>query len=99
MGGSAYRVRVAILVDPASWPYDGQLWAHLVSDRDIDELHAFAERLGLPRRSFQGDHYDVPEPVRELAISLGAHAVGGKELLRRLTAAGLRRPRGRRAPG
>lgn len=90
---------MAILVDPASWAYDGRLWSHLVSDRDIDELHAFAERLGLPRRAFQGDHYDVPEPVRELAISLGAQAVGGKELLRRLTAAGLRRPRGRRVRG
>ena len=33
----------------------------MVSDASLDELHDFAERAGLPRRAFHGDHYDVPE--------------------------------------
>ena len=87
---------MTILVDPAIWPFRGRLWAHLVSDESYDELHAFAERLGMPRRAFQGDHYDVPAELRELAIELGASAVTGRELITRLRASGLRRgPRGR----
>jgi len=89
---------VAILVDPAVWPWRGRQWAHLVSDSSYDELHAFAAALGIPRRAFQGDHYDVPVAVREQAIALGAEPVPARELLARLTKAGLRRPRGRPAP-
>jgi hypothetical protein len=84
---------MAILVDPPIWPFRDRLWAHLVSDESYDELHEFAARLGLPRRAFQGDHYDIPEPLRERAIELGARPVTGRELITRLRAAGLRRPR------
>jgi hypothetical protein len=84
---------VAVLVDPAVWPWRGLLWAHLVSDASYDELHEFAGRLGVPRRGFQGDHYDVPAAVREQALALGAQDVSARELLGRLKAAGLRRPR------
>lgn len=69
----------------------GQRWAHLASDTSYAELHAFAGRLGIPRRAFQGDHYDIPETTRERALSLGAQAVSSRELVRRLRAAGLRR--------
>jgi hypothetical protein len=86
-------VGVTILVDEATWPHRGQRWAHLVSDESYDELHAFAARLGIPRRAFQGDHYDVPAEYRERALDLGATPVPGRELVRRLRAAGLRRSR------
>lgn len=82
---------MTILVDPAVWPWRGNKWAHLVSDESYDELHDFAARLGIPRRAFQGDHYDVPAHVREEAIALGAEPVDGRDLVRRLNAAGLRR--------
>ena len=84
---------MTILVDAAVWPWRDRLWAHLVSDRSYDELHEFAARLGIPERAFQGDHYDVPADVRVAAIALGAQPVGAKELVTRLRAAGLRRPR------
>lgn len=80
-----------ILVDDARWSWRSERWAHLVSDVSFDELHRFAERLGLPRQAFQGDHYDVPTEVRERAIRLGATPVTSRELLGRLRAAGLRR--------
>jgi hypothetical protein len=82
---------VAILVDQAIWPWRGHRWAHLVSDESYDELHAFADRLGIPRRAFQGDHYDIPAHLREAAIALGAEAVDARVLVRRLREAGLRR--------
>lgn len=81
---------MAILVDPAVWPWRDQQWAHLVSDESLDELHEFAELLGVRRFSFQGDHYDVPAAVRERAITLGAEEVDSRVLLRRLKEAGLR---------
>lgn len=83
---------MTILVDQAVWPWRGRRWAHLVSDESYDELHAFAARLGIPRRAFQGDHYDVPADARERAIELGAEAVDARVLVRRLNASGLRRP-------
>ena len=81
---------MAVLVDTARWPWRGRLWAHLVSDCSYDELHAFAASIGIPRRAFQGDHYDVPAELREVAVATGAVAVDSRELVARLRAAGLR---------
>jgi hypothetical protein len=84
---------VTVLVDAAIWPFEGRKWAHLVSDTSFEELHEFAEQLGIPRRAFQGDHYDVPTDYRDRALALGAVSVPSRELVRRLRAAGLRRTR------
>ena len=81
---------MAILIDDARWPAHGRLWAHLVSDSDLDELHAFAQTHGIPRRGFDRDHYDVPEDMVARLIADGAHHVDGHELVRRLIASGLR---------
>ncbi len=81
---------MVILVDAAIWPFRGRRWAHLVSDASLDELHTFADELGLRRIWFQGDHYDVPTEVRRHAIASGAVPVSSSELVRRLRAAGLR---------
>jgi hypothetical protein len=85
-----------ILIDEARWPWRGRYWSHLVSDHSYDELHHFASQLGLPRRVFQGDHYDVPADYRERAIELGAVPISSRQLVRRLRAAGLRRTRPKR---
>jgi hypothetical protein len=91
---------VSVLIDTPVWPWRGRRWSHLVSDTDYDELHAFvAEHLGMPRRAFQGDHYDVPEELYAVAVAAGAEAVGCRELLQRLLAAGLRLRKDARAAG
>lgn len=81
---------MAIFVDEPIWWFKGRKWCHMVSDTSLDELHEFAENLGIPRRGFQGDHYDIPEDLRPDAVGAGASEVAGRELLRRLQAAGLR---------
>jgi hypothetical protein len=83
---------MTVLVDQALWHFRGERWCHLVSDESYDELHAFVDALGLgvPRRAFQGDHYDVPERFRDAVLAAGAVEVGSRELLRRLKGAGLR---------
>ena len=84
---------MTVLVDEPIWPFRDRLWCHLVSDTSYDELHALAQQLGIPRRAFQGDHYDVPAEMRDDAITLGAMPVTGRELITRLRDSGLRRPR------
>jgi hypothetical protein len=73
------------------------MWSHLVSDVSFEELHSFAVRIGCPPRAFERDHYDVPSHRYADAVAAGAVEIGSKELVRRLTAAGLRRPKGRPA--
>ncbi|MBI5090690.1 MAG: DUF4031 domain-containing protein [Actinobacteria bacterium] len=81
---------MAVLIDQPLWWFRGRRWSHLVSDHSLDELHAFADRVGIPRRGFQGDHYDVPEELHVDLIAAGALLVESRELLRRLRGAGLR---------
>lgn len=81
---------VTVLIDEPLWWHRGRRWSHMVSDESYDELHELAGRAGIPRRAFQGDHYDIPEEYRPAMIELGAVPVASRELLRRLRAAGLR---------
>jgi hypothetical protein len=59
-------------------------FCHLLADTRA-ELHELAEQVGMPRRAFQDHpwrwHYDLPGPLRERALALGAlpltmHEVG-----------------------
>ena len=85
---------MTVLVDEPIWPFRDRLWCHLVSDTSYDEVHAVAAGLGIPRRAFQGDHYDLPADMRDAAIALGAQPVSGRELITRLRASGLRQRKG-----
>jgi predicted kinase len=87
---------MAILVDElreypgVALPYTR--WCHMTTDGDFEELHEFAARLGLRRRWFQRDHYDLPPHGRAAAVALGAEEVATGELLLRMAG-----PRGERA--
>lgn len=82
---------MTVYIDPPTWAGHGRLWSHLVSDVSYAELHAFAERVGCPRRAFERDHYDVPEHRYGDAVRAGAVEVSSREIVRLLTRAGLRR--------
>ena len=87
-----------ILIDPPAWPAWNRVWSHLVSDESFEELHAFAEAAGIPARSFDRDHYDVPSERYDDLVAAGAVPVSSRELVRRLTAAGLRHRKTRERP-
>jgi muramoyltetrapeptide carboxypeptidase len=82
---------VTLLIDPPNAAGHGRLWSHLASDASYDELHVFAASLGIPRRGFDRDHYDIPAERYDAVVAAGATPVSSRELIRRLTAAGLRR--------
>ena len=86
---------MTLLIDPPAWHAHGRQWSHLVSDTSLAELHEGAARLGIPRRAFEGDHYDVPADLYARALEAGAEPVSTRRLLTRLHAAGLRRPKRR----
>lgn len=66
--------------------HNGKQWCHLFAD-SIEELHEFAERLGLRREWFQNKklfpHYDLVTSKRKLAISLGAQEVDLREHIKK----------------
>jgi hypothetical protein len=81
---------MTVYVDDAVTWWRGQRWAHLMADT-LEELHAMASQLGLPRRAFQdktsGAHYDVTEELRAQALRLGSVAISrhaDRELMRRV---------------
>ena len=65
-------------------------WCHLVTDGELEELHAFAASLGIARTRFQGHgrypHYDLPPAYRERAIAFGAVPINSREMVRILRA-------------
>jgi hypothetical protein len=79
-----------ILIDQPIWPAHNTLWAHVVSDTSLDELHAFAAAVGLPPRSFDHDHYDVPQERWDALVASGAEPVTVRQLVERLRDSGLR---------
>ena len=89
---------MAVLIDPPSWPAHGTVFSHLVSTSSLEELHAFAEAAGIPRRAFDEDHYDVPARRYRELVERGAQEVSGASLVRALIGSGLRVPARRRGP-
>lgn len=81
---------MTVLIDQPAWPAHDTVWSHLVSDTSLHELHAFAAANRVPRRSFDLDHYDVPEHRYDDVVAAGAVPVSNRELITRLLASGLR---------
>lgn len=65
-----------IYVDEPIFPYRGQMYCHMATDGDLEELHEMADKIGLSRRWFQNHpthpHYDLAPSKRILAIEQGA---------------------------
>ena len=79
------------MVDPPNVESRGRRWSHVASDSSFEELHAFAAAAGVPARGFDRDHYDIPAEHYRAVVDAGAEEVSSRELVARLTAAGLRR--------
>jgi hypothetical protein len=70
---------MTVYVDRMQAPFKGMLMCHMIADSE-QELHAMAAAIGMQRKSYQGDHYDVPMHMKELAIRMGAREIGMRQL-------------------
>jgi hypothetical protein len=75
---------VTVYVDEAIWSFGRMKMCHMMADT-LDELHDFAQRLGMKREWFQNKdrfpHYDVSKGKREQAIRMGAVPVDSHTLV------------------
>lgn len=79
---------MAVYVDPIREhpPVHGEaFWCHMIAD-DEAELHAMAERIGMRRAWYQGDHYDLRPELRARALAAGAVEMPMREMARRVCA-------------
>jgi len=70
-----------IFVDDFAMKHRGNVWYHLMSDNDTDEIHKFAQELGLKRSWYHVDHYDLTENKKNQAIRMGAKQISSIEMV------------------
>jgi hypothetical protein len=74
---------------PKHRPGRTYVMCHMIADTDA-ELHAMADRIGVLRKWHQGDHYDITQAKRALAVRYGAREI----TLRQLAMMAMNRRRG-----
>lgn len=53
--------------------------SHMIADTE-EELHAMARAIGVKRKWYQGDHYDICKAKRTLAVEHGAVEISVRQL-------------------
>jgi hypothetical protein len=61
---------MAVYVDNMRAPFGRLIMCHMIADSE-GELHAMADAIGVARKWYQGDHYDICLSKRAKAVSLG----------------------------
>ena len=80
---------MSLFIDTPRWEWRGMLWAHMISDHGLEELHEAARSLNLRWVAFGRDHYDVPDVLWPAACEI-AELVDSREIVRSLRRSGLR---------
>lgn len=70
---------MAVYVDDMRARFRRMLMCHMIADTE-EELHALADRIGVARRWYQGDHYDICLAKRTLAVRYGAREISARQL-------------------
>ena len=80
---------MSLFIDTPRWEWRGMLWAHMISDHSLEELHDAGRALNLRWVAFGRDHYDVPDVLWPAACKI-AQVVDSREIVRSLRRTGLR---------
>ena len=70
---------MTVYVDTMKAKYRGMIMCHMIADT-WEELHDMADKIGVQRKWFQKDHYDICQTKKALAIKYGAVEVCMTEL-------------------
>ena len=75
---------MAILVDNVPVICAGRIWYHMTSDKDLEELIAFARKLGLKKQWLQEEgalpHYIIVHNLRDRVVAMGARVTTVREV-------------------
>lgn len=73
-----------IYIGTREYKYGRMLMSHMVSD-NLNELHDFADKLGIAWRHFQDKkgkpHYDICKKMKAKALTIGAKEVDDREIV------------------
>lgn len=72
---------MSVYVDDAVYPLGRMIMCHMMAD-SVKELHAMADTIGVDRKHFQGDHYDICKAKRKLAVEAGAIEITQRQMVR-----------------
>ena len=70
---------MTVYVDDMRASFRRMIMCHMIADTE-EELHSMARRIGIARRWYQGDHYDISLSKRKIAVRLGAREVTWRQL-------------------
>jgi hypothetical protein len=70
---------VTVYVDDMRASFRRMIMCHMIADTEV-ELHAMADKIGVARRWYQGDHYDIALAKRKLALQRGAVEITWRQL-------------------
>lgn len=70
---------MTVYVDDMQAKFGRMVMCHMMADSE-DELHAMASKIGVKRKWFQGDHYDIALSKRAQAVKHGAVEVPMREM-------------------
>ena len=80
MGDAEGKVSaMTVYVDDMRAKFRRMIMCHMIADSEV-ELHAMADEIGVARRWYQGDHYDISLSKRSLAVAAGAREVTWRQL-------------------
>lgn len=65
---------MAVYVDNMLAKFGRLIMCHMIADTEA-ELHAMADQIGVSRRWYQRDHYDIALTKRALAVAAGAQEI------------------------
>lgn len=65
---------MTVYVDDMKAPYRGMIMCHMIADTE-EELHLMADAIGLDRKHYQGDHYDICQRKKIAAMLRGAKEI------------------------
>ncbi len=69
-----------VYVDTMRARFRRMVMCHMVADTEA-ELHEMADKIGVNRKWYQGNHYDICLSKRAAALRQGAKEIGRRELV------------------
>jgi len=70
---------VTVYIDDMNAPFRRMIMCHMIADTE-EELHQMADKIGVARKWYQRNHYDICLSKKKLAIQHGAKEITWREL-------------------